>query len=141
MASGEEVSPRQDIFADEYGDQFIPGKSRICLVNFNNEVLIISGLRAIIGHQGQARNPSQFSGISLVITAVLANKFAHALQGGQTHRGADLSHFSVRSDIDDIVVAAEAKVAHEAHLFGQLVVVSENGSALEGVKKLCCVKA
>ena len=50
-----------------------------------------------------------------------------AFSGGPRRQGrigsTDFRHFAIGTDIDDIVVASEAKIAHQAHLLCQEVIV------------------
>ena len=76
-----------------------------------------------------------------MIAAIDRHEFGDTFQRGESHGGAHFGHFAIRANVDDVVIAAEAEIAHEAHLRGQRIVVGHDGAALKGIEELRSVEA
>src|SRR5690606_9218961 len=74
--------------------------------------------------------------IRQIVTSIGRDHFINEVQVDQTHGGGDLNHLAVGAHVDHIVETGESEVAHQAHLFGERIVVRENGTALETVEEL-----
>src|SRR5579872_7230228 len=77
----------------------------------------------------------------MVIATIGGHELVDAFERGETHGRADFGHFSVRANVNHVVVTTEAEIAHQAHLRRQGVVIGENGAALKSVEELCGVEA
>lgn len=141
MAAGIKVFASQNVFRVEHAYQFVAGKPGHCFVHFQHNVLVVRALAFVICLEGNAWDFRQSAAVRMVIAMIDDNKLVDAFERGEAHGGADFGHFSVRADVNHVVVTAEAEIAHQAHLRGQGVVIGENRATLKSVKELCGVEA
>ncbi len=140
MAAREEIAAGQDVFGREHGEQFVAREAGSGFVDFEDNVLEIGALVFVVGHQGDAGDGGDFAAVGAMVAAIRLHEFAEAFERSEAHGGAGFGHFAVGADVNDVVVAVEAEVAHEAHFSGEGVVVGEDSAAFEGVEELGGVK-
>ena len=76
-----------------------------------------------------------------MIAAIDRHEFGNTFQGSESHGRTHFGHLAIRANVDDVVIAAEPEISHEAHLRGQRIVVGHDGTTLEGIEELRCVEA
>ena len=141
MAARKEIAARQDVFGEQHVDEFVASQTRRSLIDFQDNVLVVGPLAFVVGHHTHARNSIQLAPVCRVVATVRLYEFINAFQRSESHGSTDFRHFAVRADVDDVVVAAETEIAHEAHLFGQDIVVGQDRAALKGIEELGGVEA
>ena len=111
------------------------------MAQLHDDVLEVVALGFVVLEDAKSGNGGDPIPVTLVVAPVACDELVEFFKIGQTHGGRDLRHLSVRPRVDHVVVAGEAEVAHEPHLFGQRVVVGYDGPAFEGVEEFRRVKA
>ena len=76
-----------------------------------------------------------------MVACVDGHHFIEAIQVRQPHGCTRLDHLTVGAWMNDVVIAGESEVAHQAHGLGQFVIVRSDGATFHGIEGLGGVEA